>query len=54
MVSAGFCYVPGGVVPLRDFVFVWLLTEKGHVDVMYQQASLFGDKRLVVGAAPNP
>jgi hypothetical protein len=54
VVSVGFCYVPGGVVPLRAFVFRWLLTEKENEDAMYLQASSFGDKRQVVGIVPSP
>ena len=52
--SAGSCYVPGGKLPLRDFVLDWLLNETGHVDDMYLQASSFGNKRQVVGIVPNP
>ena len=41
-------------VSLRDFAFRWLLAEKENLDVMYQQASSFGDKRQVVGIVPSP
>ena len=53
-VSAGFCYVPGGIVHLRDIFFGRLLAEKENGYVMYQQASPFGDKRQFVGIVPSP
>ena len=52
--SAGSCYVPGGKLPLRDFVFGWLLAEKRNKGVMYQQASCLASQTRFRWDNPKP
>ena len=41
-VSAGFCYVPGGIVPLRDVVFRWFTCRKREYNCYVPASIAFG------------
>ena len=54
MVSAGLCYVPGGVVPLRDVGFWYVLAEKDSGFVMCRQASCLASQTRFRWDNPKP